>query len=115
MLNYTNILFDNENLSGAVTGAWMTPVDRMSRAQIPVIIDIVGTASVQIEGADITTDSAIALTTAQSASIHLLVDSRVNIRAHVLSATSGAKVRVTVDGQLLALVTGGFASETWPG
>lgn len=110
MLNFSNILYDNENLAGPDTGAWATPHCRESRSQIPINIDIVGTASVVIEGADVTSEDPIALCTNQAASTHLLVDSKVNLRARIVSATAGAKVRVTADIQLVTLSADRFSS-----
>ena len=104
MLNYTNTLYDNESLAGPDVGAWLTPVPRGSRAQIPVSIDIAnGTATVVIEGADVLTNDPVALCGNQTVSTHILVDSKVNLRANITAASAGAKVRVTVDQQLLYL------------
>jgi hypothetical protein len=54
MLNYTSILFDNENTPAVQdatwTGAWMVPLCRDERWQIPVYVEIIGTATIVIEG-----------------------------------------------------------------
>jgi hypothetical protein len=109
MLNYTSILYDNENTpaadNGTWTGAWMVPQCRDERWQIPVFVEIIGTATIVIEGLDVQTlnTAAIPLNAPITATAKFLLDSKTQIRVRVTSATAGAKVRVTIDGQLLYL------------
>lgn len=109
MLNFTSTLFDNENTPAVQdatwTGAWMVPQCRDERWQIPVYVEIIGTASILIEGTDNTllNTSYVSLAGAVAATGKFLVDSKTNLRVRVTSATAGAKIRVTIDGQLLYL------------
>jgi len=83
---------------GADAGDWFA-VDSDGRTHLPVAISITGTATVQLEGRNLTTDTAVVIDT-KTASGGVVAARYAQMRINVTSSTAGAVVAASIDAKL---------------
>lgn len=94
-------LYSATGLNAPVAGGWFS-VTRDERTHLPIVVSLTaGTATVQIEGRNLPTDTAVVLDTL-SASGGRVVGRFAQMRVNI-TAAAGASVSVSVDAEIAAV------------
>lgn len=102
MLNYSNVLYDNQNVpavdNGTWTGPWVNIPCRSERTHtsIDAVVEA-GTIGYNIEATNDIVKGDVTVIKAETGSDAIVAESYTYFRVRVTSSTAAAKLRVTTD------------------